>query len=199
VSNSQFDYGARADPFSADALAGLPPDMFGTVTPGEDFARAIRAILGGSDRRSASPLAPDALQNVSTVFKTSPKDQSRMQQGAPAALPLPVQIASAVAQPATEDPFADLLPGAEPKAAAASAASGDDPFADLIPQTPNATISGKPASPLYDAFRSGMTGLRSGAEGLAGMIGDVGRGVNWVKTSLARSTAMTRRTRSWRP
>ena len=112
-------------------------------------------------------------------------------------LPLPAQIAS-VAAPVEDDPFADLLPGAQ-RPAASAAPADDNPFADLMPgaqpaanssgQANNSAFAkmikgGKQASPLYDVMRSAGTGLRSGVEGIIGLPGDIeqagGYGVRWL-------------------
>lgn len=51
----------------------------------------------------------------------------------------------------------------------------ENPFAHLIPS--------KKASPLWDALRSGATGVRSGVEGMIGLPGDVAMGARWLNNA----------------
>lgn len=118
-----------------------------------------------------------------------------------AALPLPLNVTTAyrgMGQPAAaqqqqpqldgDDPFADLMPGANLSAStsAQGQSTDDNPFGDLMPA--QAAASKPTASPLYDMTRSLGTGIRTGLEDIVGLPGNIDRlgshGVKWVADKL---------------
>lgn len=177
------------DPFSADALAGLAAAFGGEPPAGLDAALAGVQAPNTAAKRARLPLPGEMFLPVSLP---SSKDQSRLPSGA-AASP---SIAPSARQPAAKEPgpfddlptvnppttrphaFADLITEyAQPAPAPALTEPQTSPLARLIKGEK------QEASPLYDILRSAGTGLRSGAEGLVGLPGDIGYGMRWLNNA----------------